>query len=199
MGRGERDAAADVVGVDGGGGGDGEGEAREVAEERGGRVPAGGAEEEALDAGEGGVGGGGGGRVGADEARVVEEGDGGGGLALGLGVEEHVDAPLPRGRRHQRVVADVEPDHAHRRRAPPIRGPIGGNGGGAVGFGARCDGRWRWKEERCAGGYGPVRARRGGGGPGRGYSPVADRWGRCLLPVGTWCRKSFRSLSFLSY
>jgi hypothetical protein len=27
-----------------------------------------------------------------------------GGLALGLGVEEHVDAPLPRSRRHQGVV-----------------------------------------------------------------------------------------------
>jgi hypothetical protein len=49
VGRGELDAAADVVGVDnraaigggGGGGRDGEGEARDVAEDRGGWVPVG--------------------------------------------------------------------------------------------------------------------------------------------------------------
>jgi len=151
-----------VVGVDDGAavaGGDGEGEAGQVAVEGGVRVPPRGPHEEALDAGEGGVRGGGGRGVAADEARVVGEGDGGGGLALGLGVEEHVDAPLPRRRRHQGVVADVEADHAHRRRRFGIRSARMGRKAGGRAIWGRGGWRWRWRwsceGERCAGGYGP--------------------------------------------
>lgn len=141
VGRGERDAAADVVDVNDSrgaaiAGGDGEGEAGDIVDELRG---AGGPKEEALDAGEGGVGGGRSRCVHAEEACVVGEGDGGGGLAFGLGVEEHVDAALPRRRRHQGVVADIEADHAHRRR----RGIADSRfdrwewGGTVVGFGLR--------------------------------------------------------------
>lgn len=146
LGRGERDAAADVVDVDEdaaasirGGGLDGEGEAREVAAAAGEQRGAAREEEEALDAGEGGVRRGGAGGVGAEEAGVVGEGDGGGGLAVGLGVEEHVDAALPRRRGDQGVVADVEAHHAHRAASDSAGIAIRGDSIGGWGLGLGLD------------------------------------------------------------
>lgn len=199
VGRGERDAAADVVGVDDGAAADGEGEAGEVAVEGGLWVPPRGAEEEALDAGEGGVRGRGGRGVAADEARVVGEGDGGGGLALGLGVEEHVDAPLPRRRRHQGVVADVEADHAHRRRFGVRSARMGRRGPCDLGRGAADgDGDGVGGERcACAGGYGPRTLRwpvgQGGAGPAvltplsptGGAAAFCLLWGRGAGPLGS--------------
>lgn len=90
----------------------GEGEAAEVILDGG---VAKGTAEEALDLGDGGAGeaGGGGGAGSPEEALLLAEGDHGRVLALGLVVEEDVDAALPNGRDDAAVVADVEAHHAH--------------------------------------------------------------------------------------
>lgn len=119
---GERPVLPEIPGVDEreavGALGDAEREGGEVALQL--RVGEG-AAEEALDLGDGvpRVHGGGRGPRGADEALLVAEADDGGGLPLGLLVEHHVDAPLPRHRDDAALIADVEPHHAHPRYSLP--------------------------------------------------------------------------------
>ena len=75
------------------------------------------AAEQALDLRDGvlGVHGGGRGARRADEPLLVPEADDGGCLALGLLVEDHVDAALPRDCHDAALIAEVESHNAHLR------------------------------------------------------------------------------------